>query len=95
VRQLASDANQTVLDHITMLEKTGRVDFDAIANEIANASTASPTGPAVPVPGQVAPSAPAAEASANIGATSRPSPAAPGTVNTGRPDPVDSNGVLG
>lgn len=32
VRQLASDTNQTVLDHITMLEKTGKVDFDAIAN---------------------------------------------------------------
>jgi len=95
VRQLASDANQTVLDHITVLEKTGRVDFDAIANSIANASTASPTGPAAPVPGQVAPSAPAAEASGDTNATSRPSPAAPGTVNTGRPDPVDSNGVLG
>ncbi|MER6209553.1 MULTISPECIES: DUF4142 domain-containing protein [unclassified Streptomyces] len=95
VRQLASDANQTVLDHITMLEKTGRVDFDAIANEIANASTASPTGPAAPAPGVPVPSAPAAEASGDIGATSRPSPAAPGTVNTGRPDPVDSNGILG
>ncbi|MDW8810684.1 DUF4142 domain-containing protein [Streptomyces scabiei] len=32
VRKLASDTNQTVLDHITMLEKTGQVDFDAIAN---------------------------------------------------------------
>ncbi|BBC32132.1 uncharacterized protein SGFS_034260 [Streptomyces graminofaciens] len=32
VRQLASDTNQTVLDHITMLEKTGEIDFDAIAN---------------------------------------------------------------
>ncbi|QYX76918.1 DUF4142 domain-containing protein [Streptomyces akebiae] len=32
VRQLASDTNQTVLDHITMLEKTNQVDFDAIAN---------------------------------------------------------------
>lgn len=32
VRQLASDTNQTVLDHITVLEKTGVVDFDAIAN---------------------------------------------------------------
>ncbi|MEU6225349.1 DUF4142 domain-containing protein [Streptomyces sp. NPDC047042] len=32
VRQLASDTNQTVLDHITMLEKTGQVDFDGIAN---------------------------------------------------------------
>ncbi|WP_427919440.1 DUF4142 domain-containing protein [Streptomyces sp. cg40] len=95
VRQLASDTNQTVLDHITVLEKTGRVDFDAIANGVANASTASPTGPAAPVPGQVVPSPPAAVASPNIGTTSRPSPGAPGTVNTGRPDPVDSNGVLG
>jgi len=32
VRQLATDTNQTVLDHITFLEKTGQVDFDAIAN---------------------------------------------------------------
>ena len=32
VRQLATDTNQTVLDHITMLEKTGQVDFDSIAN---------------------------------------------------------------
>jgi putative membrane protein len=32
VRQLASDSNQAVLDHITMLEKTGEIDFDAIAN---------------------------------------------------------------
>ncbi|WP_330287128.1 DUF4142 domain-containing protein [Streptomyces sp. NBC_00576] len=32
VRQLATDTNQTVLDHITMLEKTGVVDFDSIAN---------------------------------------------------------------
>ncbi|MGW0707226.1 DUF4142 domain-containing protein [Streptomyces sp. NPDC002643] len=32
VRQLASDTNQTVLDHITFLEATGQVDFDAIAN---------------------------------------------------------------
>jgi putative membrane protein len=94
VRQLASDANQTVLDHITMLEKTGRVDFDAIANDIANASTASPTGPAAPAPGQSVPSAPAAQASGDIGATSRPSPGQPGTVNTDRPEPVDSNSAL-
>ncbi|WP_217547144.1 DUF4142 domain-containing protein [Streptomyces sp. GbtcB6] len=95
VRQLASDANQTVLDHITILEKTGKVDFDAIANEIANATTASPTGPAVPVPGQVVPSAPAAQASVNVQTSSKPSPGAPGTVNTARPDPTDSLGVLG
>ncbi|MET7718588.1 hypothetical protein ABZS89_40635, partial [Streptomyces sp. NPDC005407] len=28
IRQLATDTNQTVLDHITMLESTGMVDFD-------------------------------------------------------------------
>ena len=92
VRQLASDANQTVLDHITILEKTGKVDFEAIANEIANATTASPTGPAVPAPGVVVPSAPAAQASGNVRTTSKPSPGAPGTVNTARPDPEDSQG---
>ncbi|WP_030939864.1 DUF4142 domain-containing protein [Streptomyces sp. NRRL S-646] len=94
VRQLASDANQTVLDHITVLEKTGRVDFDAIANDAVATTTASPTGPSAPIPGQVAPSAPAAEATGDIGTTSRPSPGAPGTVNTNRPDPQDSAGVL-
>ncbi|WTT82416.1 DUF4142 domain-containing protein [Streptomyces sp. NBC_00079] len=93
VRQLASDTNQTVLDHITVLEKTGRVDFDAIANDSVSGTTASPTGPPAPVPGQVAPSAPAAEASGDIGTTSRPSPGAPGTVNTNRPDPADPAGV--
>lgn len=48
IRQLASDANQTVLDHITMLEGTGFVDFDRLAREAAGASTASPSGPSVP-----------------------------------------------
>ncbi|MFI0976583.1 DUF4142 domain-containing protein [Streptomyces sp. NPDC021093] len=51
IRQLADASNQTVLDHITMLEATGLVDFDAIANEAAGAATASPTGPPPPVPG--------------------------------------------
>ncbi|MXM66450.1 DUF4142 domain-containing protein [Streptomyces sp. HUCO-GS316] len=95
VRQLASDANQTVLDHITVLEKTGRVDFDAIANDMVAGTTASPSGPPAPVPGQLVPSAPAAQATGDIKTTSRPSPGAPGTVNTKRPDPVDSQGVLG
>ncbi|MGW2818073.1 DUF4142 domain-containing protein [Streptomyces sp. NPDC001415] len=31
VRDLATDANNTVLDHMTMLEATGLVDFDALA----------------------------------------------------------------
>ncbi|MFE1819257.1 DUF4142 domain-containing protein [Streptomyces anulatus] len=52
IRQLASDANQTVLDHITMLEATGFVDFDALAREAASGSTASPSGPSMPQDGQ-------------------------------------------
>ncbi|MFJ9885239.1 DUF4142 domain-containing protein [Streptomyces sp. NPDC091287] len=52
IRQLASDANQTVLDHITMLEATGFVDFDALAREAAGGSTASPSGPSMPQDGQ-------------------------------------------
>ncbi|GAA0577391.1 DUF4142 domain-containing protein [Streptomyces crystallinus] len=33
VRDLAQDANQTVLDHINMLEATGLVDYDALATQ--------------------------------------------------------------
>lgn len=33
VRDLAQDANQTVLDHINMLEATGMVDYDALATQ--------------------------------------------------------------
>ncbi|MEU2420879.1 hypothetical protein ABZ619_07505 [Streptomyces sp. NPDC007851] len=75
--------------------ETGKVDFEAIADEIANATTASPTGPAVPAPGLVVPSAPAAQASGDVRTTSSPSPGAPGTVNTGRPDPEASVGGVG
>lgn len=85
VRQLATDANQTVLDHITMLEATGMVDFDAIANGSAATQTASPTGP--PPPSGIAPSAPPAGPTGDISVTSRPSPTTPGQVNTDRPEP--------
>ncbi len=85
IRQLASDANLTVLDHITMLENTGMVDFDAIANEAATGATASPTGP--PPPGGNLPPAPQpAQPSGGQSLTSSPSPVAPGTVNTNRPE---------
>ncbi|MET7911274.1 DUF4142 domain-containing protein [Streptomyces avermitilis] len=94
VRQLASDTNQTVLDHITMLEKTGSVDFDAIANDTAAAATASPTGPPAPAPGATAASAPPAEATGDVQVSSSPSPGEPGAVNTGRPAPEDSDNVL-
>jgi predicted outer membrane protein len=50
VRQLADQANDTVLDHITVLEKTGLVNFDQVNLQ----QTASPQLPAA----QVTPPAP-------------------------------------
>ncbi|MFF1544208.1 DUF4142 domain-containing protein [Streptomyces sp. NPDC058291] len=46
VRELADDANTTVLDHIKVLEATGYVDFDALAQELAAGSTPSAPGSA-------------------------------------------------
>ncbi|GAA3376926.1 DUF4142 domain-containing protein [Streptomyces sannanensis] len=45
VRRLAEDANTTVLDHITMLEATGQVDFDAIAANSPGTPPPSPVSP--------------------------------------------------
>lgn len=51
VRALADDANTTVLDHIKVLEATGYVDFDALAQDMAAGSTPPITNaPAPPVP---------------------------------------------
>ncbi|CAM5479792.1 hypothetical protein SALBM135S_01652 [Streptomyces alboniger] len=86
VRQLATDSNQTVLDHITMLEATGLVDFDDIANGAASGATAVPTGP--PPPAGVAPREPLpAGPEGDVSTTSRPSPGPPGSIDTGRPEP--------
>ncbi|MEW2400433.1 DUF4142 domain-containing protein [Streptomyces sp. NPDC046862] len=52
VRDLADDANTTVLDHMKVLEATGLVDFDGLASDAASASpppltsSAAPPGPA-------------------------------------------------
>lgn len=73
IRQLATDANQTVLDHITMLEGTGFVDFDGIAREAAGAATASPTGPAAAPSGAVLPLPVPAVPTGDQSFTSRPS----------------------
>ncbi|MGW1778176.1 DUF4142 domain-containing protein [Streptomyces sp. NPDC002143] len=60
VRELADDANTTVLDHIKILEATGYVDYDALARDLAADSpppiTNSP-GPPGPTtdPGPVVP----------------------------------------
>ncbi|MFF5496974.1 DUF4142 domain-containing protein [Streptomyces aquilus] len=57
VRALADDANTTVLDHIKILEATGYVDWDALAQEMVSGSTPpitnspGPPGPTTdPVP---------------------------------------------
>ncbi|MEW2408838.1 DUF4142 domain-containing protein [Streptomyces griseoviridis] len=63
VRALADDANATVLDHITVLEATGYVDFDALARDLAASATApltrapGPPGP-TPNPGTAVPLTP-------------------------------------
>lgn len=52
VRTLADDANTTVLDHITVLEDTGLVDFDDLARDAASVGpqpvtrSPAPPGPA-------------------------------------------------
>ncbi|MEV5612627.1 DUF4142 domain-containing protein [Streptomyces sp. NPDC052225] len=51
VRDLADDANTTVLDHIEVLEATGLVDFDQLARDGATASPPPATrSPAPPGP---------------------------------------------
>jgi predicted outer membrane protein len=76
VRDLADDANSTVLDHIKALEATGYVDFGALARDLA----ASPTpvaSPPVVDPGAAVPVAPSPSASYSLPpATARPPPSA-------------------
>ncbi|WP_202918123.1 DUF4142 domain-containing protein [Streptomyces cavernae] len=93
VRQLASDTNNTVLDHITILEKTGAVDFNFIAENSMKGATASPSGPPAPVPGQQVPDPPAVTPPPGLNPTSGISPS-PGGINTNRPEPEDPDGIL-
>ncbi|MFE9439809.1 DUF4142 domain-containing protein [Streptomyces sp. NPDC006602] len=58
VRALADDANTTVLDHIKVLEATGYVDFDALAQDMAAGSTPPITNSPAP-PGPTADPSPA------------------------------------
>ncbi len=58
VRELADDANATVLDHIKVLEATGYVDFDALAQDMAAGGT-PPLTNSPPPPGPMADPAPA------------------------------------
>ena len=65
VRALADDANTTVLDHIKVLEATGYVDFDALARDMAAASTPPLTSSPAP-PGPATDPRPAAPAHAVV-----------------------------
>jgi predicted outer membrane protein len=80
VRELADDANTTVLDHIKVLEATGYVDFDAMARDMAADSTppALDPGPLVSLTPSPAPAYPLPPP------TSSPPPEQPnGTSHTG------------
>jgi predicted outer membrane protein len=78
VRDLADDANKTVLDHIKVLESTGLVDFDALARDAAGASAPPETRSPAP-PGPVASPAPPTPLS--------PSPSFPLPPAVSRPKP--------
>ncbi|GHF39049.1 MULTISPECIES: DUF4142 domain-containing protein [Streptomyces] len=45
VRELADDANATVLDHMKVLEDTGLVDFDALASRLPRPPVPAPDSP--------------------------------------------------
>ncbi|MEV6109975.1 DUF4142 domain-containing protein [Streptomyces sp. NPDC051940] len=86
VRALADEANATVLDHITVLENTGLVDFDAIAADAATTSpaptpgrpTAAPRPPVAATPQRTYPLPPPATPPER---SDRPRPGSPGPEN--------------
>ncbi|MFF4406240.1 DUF4142 domain-containing protein [Streptomyces sp. NPDC001404] len=47
VRELADDANATVLDHMKVLEDTGLVDFDALASQLPRPPAPAPDSPSL------------------------------------------------
>ncbi|MGJ5799762.1 DUF4142 domain-containing protein [Streptomyces europaeiscabiei] len=70
VRDLADDANTTVLDHIKVLEATGLVDYDAIARDTVSAS-------APPLTNSPAPPGPLSDPGSPVPVTPSPSPTTP------------------
>ncbi|MFF3330857.1 DUF4142 domain-containing protein [Streptomyces sp. NPDC002888] len=84
VRDLADDANTTVLDHIKVLEATGYVDFDALARDLASTSAPTATGSPTPTgldfgtnPGEVVPVTPTPMGSTSPTYTLPPAAAGP------------------
>ncbi|MFB7509415.1 DUF4142 domain-containing protein [Streptomyces broussonetiae] len=77
VRDLADDANATVLDHIKVLEATGYVDFATLARDLAASPTPVPTPPAV-APSAAVPVTPSpAESYSLPPAAASPAPSTP------------------
>ncbi|MEU2060197.1 DUF4142 domain-containing protein [Streptomyces sp. NPDC013455] len=68
VRDLADNANATVLDHIKVLEATGYVDFAALAEELAASASPVPAPPGVD-PSAAVPVGPAPAAATQTGAS--------------------------
>ncbi|MBT2382330.1 DUF4142 domain-containing protein [Streptomyces sp. ISL-11] len=89
VRELADDANTTVLDHIKVLEDTGLIDFDAIAARTKPRLSLPPSfGTArVPDPGSTA--VPPLPPAATRGAS--PTESAAGTAEPGRAPRTDAS----
>ncbi|MFG2180096.1 DUF4142 domain-containing protein [Streptomyces abikoensis] len=79
VRELAEDANATVLDHMKVLEDTGLVDFDALTAGLGSPAPATPSPPAPPGAALTGPPPAAATPSAVTPSVSvsPPSPEAP------------------
>ncbi|AWZ17108.1 DUF4142 domain-containing protein [Streptomyces sp. ICC1] len=81
VRELATDANATVLDHISVLEASGLVDFDGLADTV----------PAPGSPGSPAPS-PATNPSASGDVAGAAARTAPGAISRRPYPPIRAGG---
>ncbi|MET7933076.1 DUF4142 domain-containing protein [Streptomyces sp. NPDC005322] len=79
VRQLATQANNTVLDHITQMENTGMVDYDKLPAQITATPTNGPDFTKAPMPAPGEPMVVLSEANANRGGKASPTPSAPAT----------------
>ncbi|MEU3981095.1 DUF4142 domain-containing protein [Streptomyces sp. NPDC026672] len=93
VRDLADDADSTVLDHIKVLEATGYVDFARLARDLA--STPSPAAPVPPVvdPSAAVPVAPSPDPTYPLPPAASSPPPGPGA--PADPTPQESRASRG
>ena len=87
VRDLADDANTTVLDHIKVLEATGYVDYDAIARDTLATSTP-------PLTNSPAPPAPLNDPGSPVPVTPSPTPTTPSSSRSPYTLPPAANGPV-